>query len=206
MSSKAYKNLSGRMKDIEQLLEAHKALTQFKRARKAAEEAGGGLAQISEVIDRLVTEPGRGRRTEVDALNRAAMVLLSAHLQGYIEDVFSEAAKAMLDGKVKDVDALIEQALSGFSNPHAYRVDSLFASIGLPKITDGLSWGRASNQTVKRRLTDYIRVRNSIAHGSQEGITKPKVVGFKRFVEVFAKNFDEKVGSEVRHTVEKVPW
>lgn len=93
MPSKAYENLGGRMQDVEQLLEAHKAPTQFQRARKAAEEAGGGLAQISEVIDRLVTEPGRGRRTEVDALNRAAMVLLSAHLQGCIEDVYSEAAK-----------------------------------------------------------------------------------------------------------------
>jgi len=206
MSSKAHKNLDGRMKDIEQLLEAHKALTQFKRARKAAEDAGGGLAQISEVIDRLVSEPGRGRRTEVDALNRAAMVLLSAHLQGYVEDLFSEATGAMLGNKVKDVEALIEQALSGFSNPHAYRIDRLFASIGLPKVTDGLSWQKASNQTVKRRLTDYIRIRNSIAHGSQEGITKLKVAEFKRFVEIFARNFDEKVSNEVQQTTGKTPW
>ena len=206
MSSKAYENIGRRMKDVEQLLEAHKALTQFQRARKAAEEAGGGLAQISEVIDRLVTEPGRGRRTEVDALNRAAMVLLSAHLQGYIEDVYSEVARAMLGDKVKDVDALVEQALSNFSNPHAYRIASLFASIGLPNIMDDLSWQKASNQTIKRRLTDYIRIRNSIAHGSQERITKPKVAEFKRFVEVFARNFDEKVSNEVRPIVGKAPW
>lgn len=206
MASKAYENLGSRMKDIEQLLEAHTALTQFKRAEKAAEAAGGNLAKLSEVIDRLVTKPGPGRRTEVDALNRAAMVLLSAHLQGYIEDLFSEAARVMLDDAVSDVDVLIEQALSGFTNPHAFRIDRLFASLGLPKITDGLSWQKASNQTVKRRLTDYIQIRNSIAHGGQEAITKPKVMGFKRFVEVFARNLDAKVGNEVKQTVGKMPW
>jgi hypothetical protein len=51
MPSKAYENLDHRMKDIEQLIQAHTALTQFKRARKAAEKAGGGLAKISEVVD-----------------------------------------------------------------------------------------------------------------------------------------------------------
>lgn len=112
----------------------------------------------------------------------------------------------MLEGKVKNIDALVEQALSGFSNPHAYRIDSLFAPIGLSNIMDGLSWQRASNQTIKRRLTDYIRIRNGIAHGSQERITKPKVVEFKRFVEVFAKNFDEKVNSEMQPIVGKAPW
>ena len=206
MPSEAYKTLGNRMKDIEQLLEAHKALTQFQRARRAAEKAGGELARISEVIDSLVTEPGRGRRTEVAALNRAAMVLLSAHLQGYIEDVYAEAARIMLEDKVRDVEVLIERALAGFSNPHAQRIDDLFATIGLPKITDDLSWQRASNRAVKRRLTAYIQVRNSIAHGGQEGVTKQKVDEFKRFVEVFAKNFDKRVREEVQRVVGKAPW
>ena len=39
------------MKDIEQLMQAHTALTQFKRARQAAEQAGGGLNQIAKVVD-----------------------------------------------------------------------------------------------------------------------------------------------------------
>jgi len=206
MSSQAYRNLDGRMRDIEQLLEAHKALTQFQRARRAVEEAGGGLLQISEVVDRLVSEPGRGRRTEVDALNRAAIVLLCAHLQGYVEDLFSEAARVLLSSTVKNVEVLIEQGMSSFSNPHAYRIDRLFASIGLPTITNNLSWQRASNESIKRRLTEYIRTRNGIAHGSQDGVTKQKVVKFKRFVEVFARNFDEAVSNEIAAVVGKKPW
>lgn len=206
MASEAYGTLDGRMKDIEQLLDAHKALTQFRRARQAAEAASGRLAQISEVIEKLVREPGRGRPTEVDALNRAAMVLLSAHLQGYIEDVYADAARILLEGKVSDIDALIEQAQSHFPNPHAHRIDDLFASIGLPTIMDGLRWRKASNQAIRKRLTEYIRTRNAIAHGTQEPVTKRKVVGFKRFVQLFASNFDEKVANDIQPIIGQEPW
>ena len=206
MPSKAHKNLAGRMKDIEQLLEAHKAMTQFKRARSAAERAGGELEKISEVIGKLVQEPGRGRRKEVAALNRSAMVLLSAHLQGYIEDVYDEATHLLLDGKIRNVNMLIRQAKRTFSNPHANRINSLYASIGIPDIMDGLSWQGAANKAIKRRLSEYIKIRNDIAHGSQESITKQKVTSFKQFVEVFARNFDEKVSREIRSIIRRSPW
>ena len=206
MPSKAYENLDHRMKDIEQLIQAHTALTQFKRARKAAEKAGGGLAKISEVVDNLISVPGPGRRSEVDALNRAAMVLLSAHLQGYIEDLFTESARLLLRTNVKDVDALIKQALSGFSNPHDYRIERLFDSMGLSKIANGLSWQKASNQSIRRRLTHYIEVRNGIAHGKQEGVHKREVNQFKQFVELFAKNFDDVVSNNIQRVTGKKPW
>jgi cell division GTPase FtsZ len=206
MPSKAYENLGHRMKDIEQLIQAHIVITQFKRARKTAEKAGGGLEKIAEVIDSLISAPGKGRRSEVDALNRAAIVLLSAHLQGYIEDVYSESAKALLNPNVADIEALIKQGLSSFSNPHAYRIDRLFASIGLSRITDGLSWQKASNKSVKQRLTDYIQVRNDIAHGKQSSVHKAKVVQFKQFVEVLARCFDEKLENEIVLVTKKQPW
>ena len=191
MPSQAYENLELRMEDIDQLIEAHRVLTQFQRARRAAERAGGDLAQLSEVVSSLVTEPGPGRRRQVAVLNRAAIVLLCSHLQSYIEEVYTEAARFLLQPTVYDIDTLIEQARSHFSNPHHSSIDRLFASIGVPKITGDLSWQRASNKSVKGRLTQYIRLRNRIAHGSQEQVTKEKVVGFKRFVELFARNFDD---------------
>ncbi len=206
MPSAAYEHLEHRMRDIEQLMEAHTALTQFQRARRAAEQAGGDLARISHVVSSLVTEPGPGRRREVDALNRAAIVLLSSHLQGYIEDVYTEAARILLQPSLINIDTLIEQTRSRFSNPHAYRIDRLFASISLPKITGDLSWQRASNKSVKSRLSRYIYLRNSIAHGSQEQVTKQKVLAFKRFVEVFARNFDARMGSELQAIDGAEPW
>jgi RiboL-PSP-HEPN len=206
MASKAHENLGRRMNDIQQLIEAHTALTQFQRARKAAEEAGGGLKKISVVVDNLVSAPKQGRRTEVDAINRAAMVLLTAHLQGYIEDLYAESAKALLSGSVKDVNALTSRGLSGFSNPHAYRIDGLFASVGLRNSTSGISWQRASNKSIKKRLTMYIQERNAIAHGKKNRVHKAKVIAYKKFVEVFAEHFDDKIARALGTTLGHAPW
>jgi len=206
MASVAFNNLARRLDDIEQLIKAHTALTQFQRAERAAKQTGRELEKILEVVESLVTAPGRGRRAEVEALNRAAIVLLSAHLQGYIEDLFNESAEILLSNKVRDITALIEQNRSGFSNPHAYRIDRLFASIGMPEITAGLSWRNASNKSIKNRLTRYVELRNGIAHGRQEMIWKAKVLSFKQFVEVFAKHFDQRVSDELHATLKKAPW
>ena len=206
MPSEAYQNLDSRLKDLEQLMQAHTALTQFRRARIATEQAGGNLAKISTVVDRLVTLPGRGRRAEVGALNRAGIVLLSAHLQGYIEDVYEEAARRLLRNAVKSVEALVYEARGRFSNPHADVIERLFSSIGLPKILDNVSWQRASNQSIRRRLTGYVQIRNRIAHGSQEPVSKAKVGEFRKFVEVFAEKFDTKVHDEIERVMGTAPW
>lgn len=67
MPSKALENLAGRLNDIDQLLKAHKAV------------AGGKV----------------GRAYEVAALNRAGVVLLSAHLEGFIEDLVKECVSLL---------------------------------------------------------------------------------------------------------------
>jgi hypothetical protein len=206
MPSAAYQNLDHRMRDIEQLMQAHAMLTQFRRAKRAAELAGGNLAQISTVIDNLVTPPGRGRRAEVGAVNRAAIVLLSAHLQGYIEDLYEESAQTLLGTVVDDVQVLVKQASEGFWNPHAYRIERLFSSLGMPRILNDVRWRKATNQSVRRRLTEYVEVRNRIAHGSQEAVSKAKVLEFREFVKIFAKKFDRKVGSEIQAQTNAPPW
>jgi hypothetical protein len=63
MPSSALNNLDARLKDISQLMAGH------------AELAG----------------KTRGRKYEVEALNRASVVLLAAHLEGFIEDLVSES-------------------------------------------------------------------------------------------------------------------
>jgi len=187
-------------------MQAHTALTQYYRARRAAEQAGGDLAGIANVVSNLVTLPGRGRRAQVEALNRASIVLLSAHLQGYIDDVYAEAAHALLNTKIRDVDALVERARKSFRNPRSEAIDQLFCSIGVSKVLDSISWRKASNSTVKQRLAAYVKLRNRIAHGEEESVKKEKVEGFRRFVELFAQKFDAKVHDELQNTTGTSPW
>jgi hypothetical protein len=206
MPSQAFQNLNQRMRDIEQLLQAHTALTQFQQARRAAQRAGGELERIAEIIGNLVNQPGRGRRTEVAALNRAAMVLLSAHLQGFIEDLHSEAANIILAHKAANIPKIIENSKPRTFNPHADVIEKIFDGIGLYEILDTIRWQNARNSTIKRRLTEYIQLRNRIAHGAQESVTKVKVTGFKDFVEHFAENLDELVATKVQEYTNVRPW
>ena len=68
MPSQSLQNLDQRLQDIEQLLQAYTTPAQFQRARRAAEQAGSELGQITKIIENLTNQPGRGRRSEVDAL------------------------------------------------------------------------------------------------------------------------------------------
>jgi len=67
MPSRAFDTLQTRLADVDDLLNAHAVV--------------GG------------TEPGR--RRGLAGLNRSAVVMLCAHLEGYVEDLFSEALTKM---------------------------------------------------------------------------------------------------------------
>lgn len=206
MPSAARNNLSNRLADVDQLTEAHKAITKFKRAEAAARKVGSGLADIARIVDALVSDPGRGKPKEVDAINRAAFVLLCSHLQGFIDDLHKETAGIVLAGKVLDVDKTIELIKPRNANPHVEIIEKMFAGLGIYDVMQAISWRNCTNKTVRDRLTGYIRERNKIAHGTQIGITKAKVVSFKSYVEILADNLDEIIAQKVSEITERRPW
>jgi hypothetical protein len=59
---------------------------------------------------------------------------------------------------------------------------------------------------VKSDLAECVSLRNSIAHGGRDVVTKAKVMQFKTFVESFSRKFDEKVSGEVRRIRGTSPW
>src|SRR6266498_4089067 len=100
MPSQALTDFEDRLAQVQQLVDAHVALVRLKKAEAAMGNGGGGLSQIKAVIDALVSDPKKGRPPEVQALNSAAIALLSAHLQGFVTDLFNEAARGLLAGHV----------------------------------------------------------------------------------------------------------
>ena len=84
MALQAMKDFADRLAQVQQLVDAHGALVRLKPAEAAMENVMGGISQIKGVIDALVSEPKKGRPPEVQALNSAAIALLSAHLQGSV--------------------------------------------------------------------------------------------------------------------------
>ncbi|MBB3141107.1 HEPN domain-containing protein [Halomonas organivorans] len=206
MPSAARANLTSRLADINQLLEAHKAITKFKRAEAAAQQAGGALADVSRVFDALVTDPGPGKPKEVDAINRAAFVLLCSHLQGFIDDLHREAANIVLNGKVQDVGKTIKLIKPRNANPHVEVIETMFSGLGIYDLMQSVRWQKCSNSTVRERLRRYIEDRNKIAHGAQVGVSKDKVERFKKYVETLADKLDESVAQKIQGLVGNRPW
>lgn len=173
MPSNARLALDTRLRDVDQLMAAH--------------ETVGGL------------EPGR--RYDVEGLNRAAILMLCAHFEGYIEDVMREALGALNPS----LDAT--PLLAGFHNPWPYRIDDLFAFLGLDSPSKTISWQRASNTSVRDNLGSLVRTRNRIAHGTTGvSVLKADVTRYRKYVEGFATRFDGLLRTRVRTLTGAYPW
>lgn len=83
MPSRSLRRLQTRLRDVDQLLHSHTII--------------GGT--------------GRGRRWNLESLNRAGLVLCTAHLEGFLEDLFEEGGKAILKSRIGTSRVPIEMKL-----------------------------------------------------------------------------------------------
>jgi hypothetical protein len=142
-----------------------------------------------------------GRRYDVEGLNRAAVVMLCGHLEGYVEDLMREAL-AKLDQRI-DASPL----LAGFHNPWPDRIDQLFVFIGMSRPCRSISWQRAGNKAVRDNLEDLVATRNRIAHGATGvAVRRSDVTRYRRYVEGFASRFDVLVRAHLRTLTGAQPW
>lgn len=203
--SQALTDFDERVKEVQQLLEAHAALTRLRRAEASLSAGGRTLQDVARVIQHLVSNPGRGRPREVHALNSAGIVLLSAHLQGYIADLFKEVANKTLAGKVKDVTALIESTnIRG--NPSEENVTRLFRSIGYADVLGGITWQRMNNKRLRAKLKSFNELRNRIAHGAAERVNKATLRNYLDVLSNLAQKLDDKLRREVNSVTGVDPW
>lgn len=173
MPSDALKALADRLKDVDQLMNAQAA----------------------------VAGPKRGRKFEVEGLNRAAVLMLCSHFEGYLEDVMAEAIRGI------NADLNAPTLTGGFHNPWPDRIDDLFAFLGMEKPSRSISWQKASNSTVREHLKQLVQTRNKLAHGTTGvQVYKTEVTSFRRYVEGFSDRFDSAVRRQVHKLTGSYPW
>jgi len=160
LTSQALADFKERIKEIQQLLDAHTALTRLRRAEGAMQSQGQTMQNVATVVQHLVSEPGPGRPREVHALNSAGVALLSAHLQGFVVDLFKEVAAKMLDGKVRDVSSVLSAANTR-GNPNEYNIAMLFKSVGFDDILHDIAWQNMSNRRLRTNLQSFNQLRNN---------------------------------------------
>src|SRR5207248_5023355 len=132
---------------------------------------------------------GPPKQRRLRGLGRAGVVMLCAHLEGYIEDLFRESFVA-IHPKLQP-----ETVVSRFHNPWPRAIDDLFATIGLPNASKGIRWQSGANlEAVRAKLNDLVDTRNRIAHGATDvQVRKKKVISYRRYVIGFAQRLDERV-------------
>lgn len=166
---------------------------------------GTGLSQIKRVIDALVSDAKKGRPPEGQALNSAAIALLSAHLQGFVTDLFQETARCLLSSHVPDISVLIDSApLRG--NPNEQNITKIFATIGLPDVISGIYWQRLGNSSLRKTLREFNELRNRIVHGKAEVVHKKSVIIYMDVWRHFAERLDKKVGKSIETATGSAPW
>lgn len=138
-------------------------------------------------------------------LNRSCIVMLSALMQAYVEEVFQDAARRRFPALAGNANTLDFQAywrqVKGWGNPSDQNIKGLFLKIGVPDVFVGLSWQRTTNADIRRKLDVLNQVRNDIAHGARQlrvnnqpyALDLAKVVAFRNFSEQFGARFEAHV-------------
>lgn len=172
MTNHSLNALKERLKDVEEVIQAHEALT------------GGGRGQ---------PRAGQGR-----ALTRAGIVLLSAAVEAFVEDLFEEAANklyvAMTDD---DKKFLIQHTAKQFNNPNCFKIEVLYLNLGLIRCLEGISWQKFANSKLRKEFNNLVDTRGSIAHGRGGGKRLAVLKRWKTMIENFAPRFVVKVAKHI---------
>jgi hypothetical protein len=142
-----------------------------------------------------------------ESLNRSCMVMLSALLQAFVEEVFISASRKALRS-LKDADTIkkYKDTIRRWGNPAPQNIDSLFARIGIPDPIGGLSWKNCKTATIRNKLDEMNQIRNDIAHGETEikvngvviSLSLARVKNYRDFTDQFSTRFETHVSSTVK--------
>ncbi|MEH3119841.1 MAG: HEPN domain-containing protein [Methylorubrum populi] len=132
-----------------------------------------------------------------ESINRSCMVMMSALLQAYIEDVFVECSKSVMPNLSNGIGKY-KNSFSRWGNPSPENINNLFLRLGVEKVLDGLKWQRTPDTIVAAKLRVMNELRNKIAHGDKTLIVSGKSVSlslsivenYRSFCAVFAQKFE----------------
>lgn len=128
--------------------------------------------------------------------------MLSALLQGHVEEVFVTCSEEMLPmlRAPMAVDKYRE-TFRRWGNPSSDNIDQLFLRLGLVKALDGLCWQKCTNEVLRTKLGEINSLRNQIAHGAAHltlnkkpfSLRLEQVERYRNFIGKFGDVFEQHV-------------
>jgi len=126
-------------------------------------------------------------------LNEGSVVLLSAYLEGFVEELHAEVMRQLLNERIESggvLQAFLEYAHRRFSNPTPDRIKVLFTTCGIKNIISKLS-------TDKEKIVEFVEMRNAIAHGEHVEVAGQAVQEWVELISRFAEELSLIVEREI---------
>jgi hypothetical protein len=150
------------------------------------------LAPLNELIAARRSQWREIGTTQTLALNKSCILILSALLQGYIEEVFFTLSSNLFRHLSYDDHDAYRESIRAWGNPSAENIERLFMRIGAVNILENVTWQRTDVKKIKMMLRLLNEQRNAIAHGkSPRGSLKlSSIERMRDFVNNFAINLN----------------
>ncbi len=196
---KSYQAFRERMVELEQILEARDALAvvEYVNQYTATTDYRESLKNLpQQQLVESIAEYGRshpGHSPKYHALNEGTVVLLSAYLEGFIEELHAEVMRQLLNEKIESggvLEAFLGYAHRRFSNPTPDRIKVLFSTCGIKNIVSKL-------RTDKRKIVEFVELRNAIAHGEHVKVAGRALQGWIELISRFAEELSLMVEREI---------
>jgi len=135
--------------------------------------------------------------------------LLSAAFEAYVEDVFDQAIDSLYAAQPEgDRKALKKETSGKLNNASSWKVNLLYATIGLPWIMSDptFHWQKFTNASVQKTLEDVITARNRIAHRGLFSVRRDTAVKWRGFLEKLTERFDDRIKAYLLQRTGAAPW
>ena len=182
-----------RMDEIEQVVRSRTALATLEYIESQAQNKELPPKEFM----RGVIEYGHShpiRRLGYHAINEATMVLLSACLEGFIENLHEEAMGELLDERVKSkgvLKSLVGYAHKRFGNPWPHQIKGLFNTCGMADVVSSL------NKSNSKEIRKLVEIRNKIAHGGHMSDDGRDIEDWLRIIRAFADDLNSAVVCQI---------
>ena len=197
---KSYDKFKERMAEIQNILVARRAVAKIQYLERYLEEFRRRQIReinIEKTQDNLSQYNDSVEISEFEfrPLNEVTLVLLSAYLEAFIEELHGEAVHKLLHispASSNVVEGLIERAHDQFDNPRPNKIIGLFDTCCIDKITSKL------HPEIKRgKINDFVDIRNEIAHGEHRSVSNAEVKEWSDYVSRYAESLFRAVKNEV---------
>lgn len=161
------------------------------------------LAPLDELITARRSQWREIGTTQTLALNKSCILILSALLQGYIEEVFFTLSANLFVHLSYDDHDDYRRSIGVWGNPNAQNIERLFMRIGEANILERVTWQRTDAKKIRKMLGLLNEQRNAIAHGkSPKGSLKlSSIERMRDFVNNFAINLNRYLRKRFRRNL-----